>query len=634
MISAGNNAGGVCGTNDGTIEKSYNTAMVSAVSNAGGVCGANGTGKITGCFSIGTVSEAALHGGVCGTNSGTVTNCFYLAGSAAGGIDGGDVQNAATVLTLAQITGTEALSNMPGFLPDDWNTKLNQNLGNIAKEDGIFASENCFVPQLKVFGDTNFIGGVKAVKVLDAETGDDQKLYYLIHTAADLKTFRDTANVMGRYCSLNAKLTADICLNPGIDFSVNADGTPKNDLSAAESWMPIAYYSFEGKYDDIYYTGTFDGQGHTISGLYYDNPDQSYCGLFGQLETDAVIKNLGITNSFICGDGTVGAICGFAYEATIENCYSTATVTGQDYDIGGILGSAYFITIENCYYAGTISGGNSTGGICGSVYFGQINNCYNTGKVSVSQEVAGGICGGSSSCTIRSCYNTGKVVGEDLVGSICGYNGGTIEGCYYLSGSASDINGVIQNGIGTYNQGEAAEDTEGSTTALTMEQMTAPDALKTMSFDTAIWKMDANVPGEKYTLPSLKNTKGDPFLSGINPTYIVVIPATVDIGGTAEVTASDVSLNYDQELRVSVNSDFVLKETPLPGFSQKDSVPFTMNINNHPVSNGDVILRVPYGTQTASVEFGFDLSSESKFRYSGAYSGIVTFIVSTPGPAN
>ena len=204
---------------------------------------------------------------------------------------------------------------------------------------------------------------------------------YEIATADDLYEFAIKVNEGDNTAC--AVLTADITL---IDTN----------------WTPIGN-------DSNQYKGTFDGDGHTITGLSVDiqSDNTIYAGLFGFLGEGGTIKNLGLADSKITCSGNrvyAGGVCGWN-TGTIENCYNTGDVSGtSEY------GFAY------------------AGGVCGLNDYGTIENCYNTGEVS-----------GTGTSTDGSGY----------AGGVCGWNTGTIENCYFLFGTgdkAVSINsGTVDN---------------------------------------------------------------------------------------------------------------------------------------------------------------------------------------------
>ena len=195
---------------------------------------------------------------------------------------------------------------------------------------------------------------------------------------------------------------------------------------SGESWTPIGEYNNGEEPDEVRFGGYFDGQGHVIKGLNVQPIDgrQSY-GLFGYVAW-GVVKNLGIVGGTVTskaddGQEYTGAISGMLSYGRIENCFSTATVSGTaEGSIGGLTGGMRKISsVSNSYNAGTvINPAGMAGGITG--YIGSdasVYNCYNMGKVT-----GGAISGDDySESTLRS--------GEEELPSIID--------CYYLEGAGS-----------------------------------------------------------------------------------------------------------------------------------------------------------------------------------------------------
>ena len=227
--------------------------------------------------------------------------------------------------------------------------------------------------------------------------------------------------------SAHAVLTENITVNTGV---LDKAGNLVKDTSKFIKWTPIGSNAYP-------FVGTLDGKNHTISGLYFDDSNESYCGLFGFVGTGGKVVGTGVLDSYLKGDVHVGGICG-RNESIIENCYYSGAVVGSMYvgGICGISGNDENCTIKNCYNTGTAVGSdtssdNFVGGICGYNENSIIENCYNTGAVSGSY--AGGVCGNSenSGNTVKNCYNTGAVSGSSEAGGVCGSNiKGTIENCY------------------------------------------------------------------------------------------------------------------------------------------------------------------------------------------------------------
>lgn len=288
--------------------------------------------------------------------------------------------------------------------------------------------------------------------------------------------------------SANAILTANITVNTGV-LDANKNLVSKSDLT---EWEPIGTRWSP-------YTGIFDGNGYTISGLYFDDPKASYVGLFGYIGAKGKISDVGVLDSYfqfsvygggVCGVnyGTVrdckntgsvrglaviGGVCGYNEEGgIIENSFNEGTVSGTGdnvQQVGGVSGYNNG-TIKSCYNTASVSGQNSVGGVCGFNSRGIITNCFNEGTVS-GQTFVGGVCGNGYGVATTNCFNEGTVSGQSYVGGVCGYgNGGTITNCYYLSDTAKGgIKGNDESGkaeersIEQFKSGEVAYLLNGST---------------------------------------------------------------------------------------------------------------------------------------------------------------------------
>jgi hypothetical protein len=242
-----------------------------------------------------------------------------------------------------------------------------------------------------------------------------------------------------------AVLTENITINENV---LDENGSLNGNGSGLEQWPPIGSYGIRG---EEAYIGTFDGNRHTISGLYVDS-DAQYVGLFGCVGTNGKIQNVGVVDSYISATGDkvcVGGVCGYNVGGTIENCYNTGTITataqatGIYSSVGGVCGFSFW-NIFNCYNTGKVSVTGDRAWVGGVSGFNgkDIKNCYNTGEVSVAVDggAVGGVCGDNDrGSRITNCYNTGKVSvtgSRDFVGGVCGMNADTIENCYFLTGTA------------------------------------------------------------------------------------------------------------------------------------------------------------------------------------------------------
>jgi uncharacterized repeat protein (TIGR02543 family) len=204
---------------------------------------------------------------------------------------------------------------------------------------------------------------------------------YIISAAAELAYLARQVNAGTNYAGKYFTLTGDLDLN-------------------GQEWTAIGTNARS-------FRGSFDGDGHVISGLVINKSGTHYQGLFGYLD-GAKISNLGLEDVAITGQGGVGGIAGYVFNSSIENSYSTGTVSGDGNDVGGIAGTVNSGNIKNCYSTGTVSGSGTNsldvGGIAGQIFNGSsIENCYSTGTVVSGTYYAGGIAGVVTNSSIKYC---------------------------------------------------------------------------------------------------------------------------------------------------------------------------------------------------------------------------------------
>ena len=199
------------------------------------------------------------------------------------------------------------------------------------------------------------------------------------------------------------------------------------DIALTGTWTPVGSTA---TYFGDFFAGTFDGCGHTISGLNVQGSKVNQ-GLFAAINK-ATIRNLNVSGTVSCGTKNyVGGIVGKVQAGTIENCSFSGSVTGGY--TGGIAGglNGNDVTISGCVNAADVTG-TTAGGILG--YWkttAAIQNCYNTGSVTGSAK-AGGIVGQLSSGTIENCYSIGDIGGKaSQKGGIFAFSSATVKNCYY-----------------------------------------------------------------------------------------------------------------------------------------------------------------------------------------------------------
>ena len=210
------------------------------------------------------------------------------------------------------------------------------------------------------------------------------------------------------------------------------------DIALTGTWTPVGSTA---TYVGDFFAGTFDGCGHTISGLNVQGSKVNQ-GLFAAINK-ATIRNLNVSGTVSCGTKNyVGGIVGKVQAGTIENCSFSGSVTGGY--TGGIAGglNSNNVTISGCVNAADVTG-TTAGGILG--YWkttAAIQNCYNTGSVTGSAK-AGGIVGQLNKGTIENCYSIGDIGGKaSQKGGIFAFSSATVKNCYYTLPEAETLGGT------------------------------------------------------------------------------------------------------------------------------------------------------------------------------------------------
>ena len=236
------------------------------------------------------------------------------------------------------------------------------------------------------------------------------------------------------------------------DMTLNCTLADNIDLTGID-WTPI------GKDDNKAYTGTFDGNGKTITGLTVTGSNE-YAGLFGFIGPGGTVQNVVLEGVQITSDnssGYAGGVAGYCYRGTLENCSVSGSVSGSgsssgsSSDVGGVVGYQLVGSITGCSSSATVKGMNRAGGVVGVTNNGAIlTACYATGDVTVENDgtsyaCAGGIVGmNGGNSTLTACYAAGNVSGKGSgtihVGGAVGENYGTLTACYW-SGLPDNDNG-------------------------------------------------------------------------------------------------------------------------------------------------------------------------------------------------
>ena len=268
---------------------------------------------------------------------------------------------------------------------------------------------------------------------------------FAIYNADELNWFSDYVNA-DHYANrdANAVLMDDIVLNRNV---LKADGSlnQKANENKFANWEPIVHDTSNG------FEGVFDGQNHTIYGLYHEQTDHSGGGrgLIGK--NNGIIKNVRIEGSYFESSGNLGTICGHN-NGIIDNCVSVSNTIVCENTSGGICGEnkSSDAVIRNCIFNGTINTNNSyseIGGIVGSNTLSSgIENCFSYGKINGISCVVGGVCGYSSEGIIENCGSFMNVNGKKMIGGVVGYaNNATVKNSWSkgeVSGTESETGGI------------------------------------------------------------------------------------------------------------------------------------------------------------------------------------------------
>jgi len=373
--------------------------------------------------------------------------------------------------------------------------------------------------------------------------------YTVISTVDQLQAMND--NLSGRYA-----LGTDI------------------DASATSGWNGGAGFVPVG--DANYFVGTFDGLGHTVTGLYI-NRTSEYIGLFGSA-VDATIRNVGLAdvNITASSDTTyVGGLVGYKRRGTVANSYSTGAVKGTGDYAGGLVGANSGGTVANSYSSAAVWGKTYVGGLVGAFWAGTVTNSYSTGMVTSNYggAKAGGLVGYIDIATISNCYSTGAVLGNATRGGLVGEKG---------SSSAS-----INNSY--WNKDTSGRTTSAAGTGRTTAQMLQQGGYSGWNFDST-W---AIVEGVSY-----------PYLGWQFSGAPQVVSGTLDVTGGGKA------------VRAAVNGTLLAKTlTGANGF-------YYFALPGNSVPSGGVLLTYVDGSATQAT--AVYLSGGGHITGLGLYSGTLT----------
>jgi hypothetical protein len=422
VTGTGSDIGGLVGSSSESIEDSYAWGAVEGQWYVGGLVGRAWSGTIKNSYSTGKVTGVHGTGGLIGNNwdnNATITESFWNTDTSEQGSSGGG-----TGLTTAAMRTESNFTNSVWDFIDTWtmSSLITFNGFPALQWSGSFSEE-------------------------PAEVGN----VYQIDTLPKLVWIAENSD----------RWEHDYIQTADIDASTTSTWV---DGSEIRGWRPIGN-------DTTAFTGTYDGAGHTISGLFINRPTQDYQGLFGATE-GAIIENLGMVDVDITGKDYVGGLAGTCTNngnvessyalgsvegsysvggllgenngCTIASSYASGSVSGSDIKIGGLVGKNYSGTINESSFSGEISGNSEVGGLVGeNDNSGVISNSYTTGVVNGTGSDVGGLVGVNQSGEIRDSHSTNAVNGNRLVGGLVGYfHNGVINRCYAMGEVDGNLDGI------------------------------------------------------------------------------------------------------------------------------------------------------------------------------------------------
>ncbi|MDO9578363.1 MAG: T9SS type A sorting domain-containing protein [Candidatus Cloacimonadales bacterium] len=443
-ITGNNHSGGLVGKNQGTISNSYITGSVSGGSsgvggivgyhlysnisnsyNTGSVSGGNAVGGLVGNQNYGVISNSystgsvnvnggSFIGGFVGmSTNGTVSNC-YSSGSVSGGL-GFSGYNTSTISNSFWDTETSGQATSSGGTGKTTAEMKTQSTFTDAGWDftvgtGIWAMSSIIT-----------YGGYPTLQWTNG--------YAIVPTSYQIATLPNlvwVAESSARWAASYTQ-TADI------------DASSTSTWDGGAGWTPIGNEATN-------FAGSYDGQGHTIDGLFINRPSTGYIGLFGSTSS-STIQNLGVTGVNITGQFNVGGLVGFTDGGTVSSCYSTGSVIGTSNNVGGLVGNNKG-TFNNCYSTSSVSGAISDGGLVGtnSDPGATVSNCYSTGSVSGSSSV-GGLVGLTISGTTSNSFWDTQTSGQATSSGGTGKNTADMKTLSTFTNAGWDFKGIGPEGI-------------------------------------------------------------------------------------------------------------------------------------------------------------------------------------------
>ncbi|MDR3013192.1 MAG: DUF3244 domain-containing protein [Chitinispirillales bacterium] len=298
----------------------------------------------------------------------------------------------------------------------------------------------------------------------------------------------------------------------------NIDASMSRVMNDRQGFEPIGTYANP-------FTGTFDGQGYSITGLYINRPQLGHVGLFGHIDRGAWVRNLGVLADVVSGSFAVGALAG-GNDGTITNCYSAGSVRAgrTESNVGGLVG-VNGGTVNRSYSVASVFGQENVGGLAGllvSVTQGAINDSYAGGMVSGVSKV-GGLAGYVFGGQITNSYAFGWINGVSRTGGLIGADYGSDAASHRSIGTVSARNsagGSIQAAAVTnsfWDINTTGQSASAGGVGKNSEAMKRRDTYTGWSLDGGVWTLSGNV------------NAGYPSISGLPAIWVIYVSSLDDL---------------------------------------------------------------------------------------------------------